>query len=214
MSKSRKRVQPRFSCYNYYFPKETAVALAECWDVIRYSLRRNTWKVYIQLCLREASVFMELLNIFTLKCHTWTWYLDRKYKMVSRIITTNTLENFLAGVAISSLQHQVFCMTSAATLQVLSVVDVLQQSWCLMSLSFLLELWEVMVAVTKKTTIFYGTGMIVLDWCWHNWEGRRTEISEVLMCSWYANKFKLMASGIAQWVKGNHLKNCFGTLVI
>lgn len=40
-------------------------------------------------------------------------------------------------------------MTCAAPLQVLSVVDVLQQSWCLMSLSFLLELWEVRVA-------FYG----------------------------------------------------------
>lgn len=36
--------------------------------------------------------------------------------MVSKIITMNTLENFLAGVAISSLQHQVFCVPSAATL--------------------------------------------------------------------------------------------------
>ena len=69
--------------------------------------------------------------------------------MVSKIIITNTLENFLASVAISSLQHQVFCVTSAAALQVLSVVDELQQSWCLMSLVFFfLELWEVMVAVT------------------------------------------------------------------
>lgn len=53
-------------------------------------------------------------------------------------------------------------MTSAATLQALSVVDELQQSWCPMSLVFLLELWELMVAVTYKTTIFHGSGMIVL----------------------------------------------------
>lgn len=53
-------------------------------------------------------------------------------------------------------------MTSAATLQVLSVVDELQQSWCPMSPSFLLKLWELMVAVTKKTTIFHGSGIVVL----------------------------------------------------
>jgi len=48
--------------------------------------------------------------------------------MVSKMILTDTLENFLAGVAISSLQHQVFCLSSAAAVQVLSVVDELQQS--------------------------------------------------------------------------------------
>lgn len=79
--------------------------------------------------------------------------------MVSKIITTNTLENFLAGVVIFSLQHQVFCMTSAATLQFLSIADELQQSCCLMSLSFLLECWEMMVAVVKKTTVFFGSVM-------------------------------------------------------
>lgn len=58
-------------------------------------------------------------------------YFDRKHKMVSKIITTNTLENFLAGVVIFSLQHQVFGVTSATTLQFLSVTDELQQSCCL-----------------------------------------------------------------------------------
>lgn len=52
--------------------------------------------------------------------------------MVSKTITTNTLENFLAGV-IFSLLHQVFCVTNAATLQFVSVADELQQSCCLMS---------------------------------------------------------------------------------
>lgn len=80
--------------------------------------------------------------------------------MVSKITITNTLENFLAGVVISSLQHQMFCMTSAATLQVLSVVYELQQSWCPMSLFFLLELWELMVAVTKKDNYF--------SWLWND----------------------------------------------
>lgn len=77
--------------------------------------------------------------------------------MVSRIIATNTLENCLAGVVIFSLQHQVFCMTSAATLQFLSVADKLQQSCYLMSLSFLLECWEMMVAVVKNTTVFFSS---------------------------------------------------------
>lgn len=36
--------------------------LAECWDVIRHGLRRNTWEVYIQLCLREAHVFNSSMN--------------------------------------------------------------------------------------------------------------------------------------------------------
>lgn len=55
--------------------------------------------------------------------------------MVSKIITTNTLENFLASV-IFSLQHLVFCVTSVATLQFLSIADELQQSCCLMSFFF------------------------------------------------------------------------------
>lgn len=83
--------------------------------------------------------------------------------MVSKTITTNTLENFLAGVVIFSLLHQVFCVTNAATLQFVSVADELQQSCCLMSLSFLLKFWEMMVAVVKKMTIFCGSGMIVLE---------------------------------------------------
>lgn len=82
--------------------------------------------------------------------------------MVSKIIT-NTLENFLAGVVIFSLQHQVFGVTSTATLQFLSVTDELQQSCCLMFLSFLLQCWEMMVAVVKKTTMFFGSGMIALE---------------------------------------------------
>lgn len=82
--------------------------------------------------------------------------------MVSKIITTNSLENFLAGVVIFSQQYQVFYMTSAATLQFLSVADELQQSCCLISLSFLLECWEMIAAVVKKT-IFFGSGMIVLE---------------------------------------------------
>lgn len=44
MSKSRKQVHCLFSCHNYYFPKETAVALAECCHVIRYRLRRTPEK--------------------------------------------------------------------------------------------------------------------------------------------------------------------------
>lgn len=62
--------------------------------------------------------------------------------MVSKILITNTLENFIAGVAISRLHYQVFCVSGAAALQVLSLVDELQQSWCLMPLSFLLQLGE------------------------------------------------------------------------
>lgn len=82
--------------------------------------------------------------------------------MAFRITTTNTLENFLSSVCISSLQHQVFCMTSAATLQVVLVVDVLWQSWCVLSPTFLFELWELRAAFMKKT-IFRIIGMAVLD---------------------------------------------------
>lgn len=84
--------------------------------------------------------------------------------MVSKILITNTPENFIAGVAISRLQHQVFCVSGAATLQVLSLVDELQQSWCLMPPSFLLQLGEVMVAVRKKMTVFHGSAIV----CWTN----------------------------------------------
>lgn len=82
--------------------------------------------------------------------------------MVSKVITANSLENFLAGVVIFSLQHQVFCVTSATALQFLPVADDLQQSYCLMSLSFLLEYWEMMVSIAKKT-IFFGSEMVVLE---------------------------------------------------
>lgn len=82
--------------------------------------------------------------------------------MVSKIITTNSLENFLAGVVIFSLQHQVFCVTGATALQFLPVADDLQQGYCLMSLSFLLEYWEMMVSIVKKT-IFFGSEMVVLE---------------------------------------------------
>lgn len=82
--------------------------------------------------------------------------------MVSKILTTNSLENFLVGVVIFSLQHQVFCVTGATALQFLPVVDDLQQSYCLMSLSFLLEYWEMMVSIVKKT-IFFGSEMVVLE---------------------------------------------------
>lgn len=83
--------------------------------------------------------------------------------MVCKIITTNTLENFLSSVVIFSLQHQVFCMTSAAALRFLSIADDLQQSCCLMSLSFLLECWEKMVAIVKKRTVFFRSVRIVLE---------------------------------------------------
>lgn len=53
-------------------------------------------------------------------------------------------------------------MSSATALQFLTVADDLQQSCCLMSLSFLLECWEKMVAIVKKTTIFFGSVRIVL----------------------------------------------------
>lgn len=70
--------------------------------------------------------------------------------MVSKILITNTLENFLAAVAVSSLQHLMFCVT----LQALPVVEELQQSWCLVSLTCLLELGELQVAVRKKDDCF------------------------------------------------------------
>ncbi|PKK33682.1 cyclin-dependent kinase 19-like [Columba livia] len=47
---------------------------------------------------------------------------------------------------------------------VLSLVDELQQSWCLMPPSFLLQLGEVMVAVRKKVTVFHGSAIV----CWTN----------------------------------------------
>lgn len=81
--------------------------------------------------------------------------------MVSKIITKNTLENFLAGVVILSLQHQVFCVTSTATLQFLSVTDELQQSnCCVMSLSFLLECWEMKGCCCKKDDYIF--------WFWND----------------------------------------------
>lgn len=73
MSKSRKQVQIHLwlLCYNYSFPKETDVVLPESWDVIRHSLKRNTWKVYIQLCLMEEYVFMKLFLSCGTRCFAW-----------------------------------------------------------------------------------------------------------------------------------------------